>query len=485
MTPSITELVRSATVVIADGQGPVGSGFLVAPDRVLTCAHVLHGRVAVSVWWSGVERPAGVLSRVPETVGADNGYAFPDTAILEVTGFANHPVVPLGRDEPRLNDEMYVFGMTKVRTGKPERDGSMLRYSGRIGDGDEFFKLVGGQIAQGQSGGPVLNLRTNVVCGMTKQGLPVDRGGYAIPIAAALASWGGEDLWVANEACHREGMMALRRAQAGFGKLPTLVTDIIQQRQAGRMLAGRLADLGRTGSWRVADEDLDEWVARQLFTMRLKDLVALLDMSAVGLGAATLEILHYVSCCLPLDDKPTSYWVPSDAAATLRQEWNEVQPKVVRVATECWEIARSMALRAIYRKIKAGRVLPFSAETGPDGLPVDLVDDVFGELARYGVSSELWSAHRSEFFSMVGDNAPVFYLDGRALGDTAVLAPLLDRFGGLRFMIISRDVVGECHSEHMVDLRPAVNQLYEGIALGLLRQIEEKIDVRTSPGNGS
>lgn len=478
MTPTITELVRSATVVIADGSEPLGSGFFVAPGRVLTCAHVVN-RPAVSVWWNGVVRRAEVLSRAPAAPEADNRFAAPDTAVLAVAGFdAHHPVVPLGRVDPELNDEMFVFGMTKVRTGKPERDGSVLRYSGRIGDQDELFKLVGGQIAKGQSGGPVLNLRTREVCGMTKQGRPEQNGGYAIPIADALASWAGEDLWAANQACHDGGMPAWRRAQSGFGELPTRVAGFIRQRQAGRLLEGQLAALGRIRAPLVPDEDLDEWVARQLFTLNLGELVALLDESVAALDRVALEILQLVSCCLPVGDAPTSYLVPSDAAAALRVEWSEELPRVVRVSTECRETAQLMALRAIYQKIRAGRMLPFSAETGPDGLPTDLVDDVFGELARYGVDSESWLARRTEVLGVLGNNAPVFYLDGRALGNTAVLAPLLARFGGFRFMIISRHPLAEGESEHLVDLRPPGDQFYEGLALGLLRDIEEKIGVR-------
>jgi hypothetical protein len=479
VTPNITELVRNATVVIADGQKSLGSGFFIAPDRVLTCAHVLYGHAAVSVRWNGGAFGAEVLSCVPAAPGADGRFAAPDAAVLAVTGFGvQHPVVPLGLTDPESHDKLYVYGMTAVRTGKAEPDGSPLLYGGRVGDRNELFKLVGGQIAEGLSGGPVLNLRTHEVCGMIKQGRPEERGGYAVPIADALATRPDDDLWAGNQACHDGGMAAWRRAQSGFGDLPARVTWVIEQQHAGRMLEGQLAELGRTRSPLVPDEDRDEWVSRQLFTLSLGELVDLLDASAAALDRVALEILQLVSCCLPVNDEPTSYWVPPEAAAALREEWREKLPKVVRVATECRETAQLMALRAIYRTIKAGRILPFSAETGPDGLPTDLVNDVFSALARYGVNSDSWPARRGEVLAALGGNAPVFCLDGRVLGDVAVLAPLLDRFGGFRFMIISRDVLGDRKSEHLVDLRPPVDAFYEGLALGLLRDIEDKIGVR-------
>jgi hypothetical protein len=482
MTSGITEIVRSATVVIATGPDVstmklTGSGFFVAPDRVLTCAHVVHGPGPWWVLWSGQTRSAEVIACRPET-GHGGLVAAPDAAVLAVTGFAvPHPVVPLAEADPDSNDLLYLYGITRIRTGIPEPDGALVRFSERIGDNSELYKLVGGPIAPGQSGGPLLNLRTYAVCGMTKQTLDAMNpiGGYAIPIADALAVLPDENLRAANLACHDGGLPALRRAQAGFGTLPEDVADRIALKRAAPLLERQLAMFQLVRPPIVAEVDASEWIARQLYTLQLDQLIAVLGESVSALERITLDILYMVACCLPVGALPTSYWVPSDAAAALRLEWDRDQPRVVRLATERAETARLLLRRALFREVTLVRpVLPFSAEIGADGLPSDLVEDVFGSLARYGVTKDSWSSQQEQVVGLLRTTAKVICLDGRAVDDNALLGRLLDLFRGLRFLITSR--ASTAVSEDMLlDLRPPIDAGDEGIAIGLLRDIEDKL----------
>jgi len=478
-------MVRSATVVLAAGADAArakstGSGFFVAPDRVVSCAHVVHGAGPLWVQWNGQTRPAQVIACKPRAGGGGSVPA-PDAAVLAVTGFvAPHPVVPLADTDPDLDDRLYLYGITRVRTGIPEPDGALVDYAGRIGDNAEFYKLAGGQVAAGQSGGPVLNLRTRTVCAMTKQTLDptTNIGGYAIPIADALAILPDEDLRAANLACHDGGLPALRRAQVGFGGLPRRVARLIALKHAAPLLEDQLAVFGLVRPPIVAEADACEWIARQLYTLQLYQLVAVLRESAPALERTTLDVLQLVACCLPVGALPTSYWVPSDAAAALRLEWNRDQPRVVRLSTERAETAQLMLWRALFREVTpVGRALPFSAEIGPDGLPPDLVDDVFSSLARYGITKATWTSERARIVEMLRENAKVIYLDGRALDDNALLSRLLETFGGLRFMITSR-AQASVADEMLLDLRPPIDAADEGIAIGLLHDIEDKVGVK-------
>lgn len=478
-------MVRSATVVVAAGADETtakstGSGFFVAPDRVLSCAHVVHRAGPLWVQWNGQTRPAQVIACRP-AAGGGGSFPAPDSAVLAVAGFAApHPVVPLADSDPELDDRLYLYGITRVRTGIPEPDGAVVGYAGRIGDTAEFYKLAGGQIAAGQSGGPVLNLRTRTVCAMTKQTLDptTNTGGYAIPIADALAVLPGEDLRAANLACHDGGLPALRRAQVGFGVLPGRVAKLIALKRAAPLVEDQLAAFGVVRPPIVAEAEACEWIARQLYTLQLDELVAVLRESASALERTTLDVLQLVACCLPVGGLPTSYWVPSDAAAALRLEWSRDQPRVVRLSTDRAETAQLMLWRALFREVTPiGRALPFSAEIGPDGLPTDLVDDVFGSLARYGVTKNTWSTQRAKIVEVLRTTAKVIYLDGRALGDNALLARLQETFGGLRFMITSR-ARATAVDDTLLDLRPPIDATDEGIAIGLLHDVEDKIGVK-------
>jgi hypothetical protein len=474
-------MVRSATVVVAAGTSgetarALGSGFFVAPDRVVTCAHVVHGAAPLGILWNGQFRPADVLASVPPA-GSGSSVPAPDAAVLAVTGFIPaHPVVPLDDVDPAPTEDLYLYGITRVRTGIPEPDGAVVKYAGRVGARGELYKVTGGLIAGGQSGGPVLNLRTRRVCAMTKQTLderyPV--GGYAIPIADALAVLTTEDLKKANDDCHGDDLSAMRRAQVGFGDLPNLVAAMVDAKRAAPLMEQQLAALGRDRP-PIAEAEVSEWIARQLFTLQLDELVTVLVESRPALERSTLDVLQLVAGCLPVSPSPTSYWVPSDAATALRLEWNRDAPRVVRLATEQRETVHLMLRRATYKQVvPLGRTLPYSAEIGADGLPPELVEDLFSCLRRYGVTRDNWAGQRDRILPILRTTSKVIYLDGRLLADGALLSALLGAFGGLRFMIASR-AQATAPDDTLLDLRPPIDPTDEGIAIGLLHDVEDQV----------
>src|SRR6185437_16708006 len=82
-------LFRQCVVCITDEAGRFrGSGFFVAPGRVLTCGHVIYGGVALQVQWQDRVGPVEEVAAVPplESVADPASYPLPDLAVLGVEG---------------------------------------------------------------------------------------------------------------------------------------------------------------------------------------------------------------------------------------------------------------------------------------------------------------------------------------------------------------------------------------------------------------
>ncbi|MGH8895498.1 MAG: trypsin-like peptidase domain-containing protein [Egibacteraceae bacterium] len=207
-------LIRCTVRVHVHGRH-AGTGFFVAPGRVLTCAHVVARAVRegapVSVVWQAATFPAEVLKVLPKVTDA-SPYPYPDTALLSVE-CGRHPCVELGVGEPELGpppDSLWAYGFTK------ELDGACVRgtpasfaYEGPVPDPipDEDgprLQLKAAKVVPGMSGAPLLNWRTGQVCGIVTRTRDArsDVGGWAVPVAAALEQIDG--LRQAHDAFHAE-----------------------------------------------------------------------------------------------------------------------------------------------------------------------------------------------------------------------------------------------------------------------------------------
>ncbi len=190
----VLSLLRECVVRI-DGDGEfLGTGFFVAPGRVLTCAHVVHGRERLSVvgpdWHTEVE----ALTVVPE-LEADSPeaqfYPPPDVALLRLSEApASHPCVRLEAAEPSAApaDVLYLHGYSRDEYGNSNvsRSSAAVEYKGTLGTGDaEVLKLGGDQVLRGYSGCPALNLRTGGVCALvdSTRDASTDLGGFGIPLS--------------------------------------------------------------------------------------------------------------------------------------------------------------------------------------------------------------------------------------------------------------------------------------------------------------
>jgi hypothetical protein len=187
------EALRLCTVRIATSAPQrQGTGFLVAPGTVLTCAHVVTGDNGgpvskISVYISEGESEATVESLLSA--------AYPDIALLTIK-IQDHPCVFLDGDV-KVRDKLYSFGFpSDQRTTRGE--GVTLEVEGeRIvsNDGAEerLLKFKGGQVLPGSSGAPLLNERTLSVCGVLKRTRDdrSDLGGFGVPASVMLAKLSG------------------------------------------------------------------------------------------------------------------------------------------------------------------------------------------------------------------------------------------------------------------------------------------------------
>ncbi|EKV01592.1 TPR repeat-containing protein [Leptolyngbya sp. PCC 7375] len=183
MNQKLEELLRRCTVKITV---PInagwGTGFFVAPELILTCAHILKGlsiRTKVRVRWQQQENfaEAKVVRLEPNL----------DLALLQFIQPSNTKLPCVYLDEVvQSGDDLYFFGY-------PDQDfpnGCPVTGSceGFTGDIPPLIKFKLGQVRPGMSGSALLNQHTGKVCGMLKftRDRSFDLGGGAIPTSIIL-----------------------------------------------------------------------------------------------------------------------------------------------------------------------------------------------------------------------------------------------------------------------------------------------------------
>jgi V8-like Glu-specific endopeptidase len=172
MPQVITNLLGECTVRIKIKSHQTqhdGSGFFVAPNLILTCAHVVsrlsEGDLIEDIY--SIKTGDSYKAKV-KYKATDKSI---DLAILEIVGeMPNHPCVYLGSSELIVNCDLYTFGYPR---NSPEGDTVTFKYDGphykrSTTDSKKFLwhKVSGGHVEKGLSGSPVLHLLTGLVCGV-------------------------------------------------------------------------------------------------------------------------------------------------------------------------------------------------------------------------------------------------------------------------------------------------------------------------------
>lgn len=180
--PRIARALDSVIHVQADAnrcdQSQVGSGWVLARERVVTNAHVVAGasRVRVRVGGTGPELSARVVVFDPDR----------DVAVLDVPGLQARPLpraAELGRGDDAVlagfpGDEGLWVGAARVRGVLQARGENIY---GNPGTMREIYSLRA-QVRQGASGGPVLDPAGAVVGMIFATSLDDPQTGYALTL---------------------------------------------------------------------------------------------------------------------------------------------------------------------------------------------------------------------------------------------------------------------------------------------------------------
>ena len=176
MEPS--ELREYTVRLQASGQS--GTGFFVAPGLILTCAHVVtegNSRepiTPVKVYWKNHEYTA-IVEKLPVNPEVD-------LALLQLEQpIPEQPCVSL--DESFVNqDSIYSVGYTDDYPNGEPRD---FIYTGLTGDDPPLMTFRGEQVQPGFSGAPLLNKRTDKICGLIKRSRDIysPLGGRGVPVS--------------------------------------------------------------------------------------------------------------------------------------------------------------------------------------------------------------------------------------------------------------------------------------------------------------
>jgi hypothetical protein len=186
-----TEQLRRHVVRVDAVYGTIlGTGLLVAPGLMLTCAHVVKGRSEVTVAPFAAEEGllAVVQERSPDPVGpTEVVWPFPDLAILRYDGEPIGYYALLSTDPPGQRQDCSAWGYALRKQGiEPSGDPAAFRFSGVAGD--DYLSLKADVARPGLSGAPLVcparRAVTGLVAATRDRENPV--GGWASPIAGLV-----------------------------------------------------------------------------------------------------------------------------------------------------------------------------------------------------------------------------------------------------------------------------------------------------------
>jgi S1-C subfamily serine protease len=135
-----------------------GSGFVIAPDRVMSNAHVVAGANTFRVTVDGQERDATVVLFDPTL----------DISVLAVPGLSTPPL-PFAEEPAPTGADAVVMGYPGGGefTAEPARVREVIELSGpdiyRTTSIKREVYMIRGRIGQGDSGGPLIDLQGRVL----------------------------------------------------------------------------------------------------------------------------------------------------------------------------------------------------------------------------------------------------------------------------------------------------------------------------------
>ncbi len=151
--PDVTKLDFSVAAVSPTSDfRKQGSGFVVAPGRLITNAHVVGGSSTAWLWFRDERRPieARVL-RINKTR---------DVALLQFDQSYNRPALSIREEPIERGDEVWSFGAPHGMLGTIQQ--GFVSYTNQFANGLDYI-LSSAVINPGSSGGPLVDRNTSVV----------------------------------------------------------------------------------------------------------------------------------------------------------------------------------------------------------------------------------------------------------------------------------------------------------------------------------
>ncbi|WBO62716.1 trypsin-like peptidase domain-containing protein [Streptomyces camelliae] len=183
LDPRLAELADSHAVAIHVGGRFKGSGFVLTPELVVTCAHVVEEAAdEVLVRISGsADRTGTVIARHPPRRGGGEYYDSPDIALVSLGERLDRQGVWLAEEPPQAGAVVVARGFSRF-TAEPgvQRDSLSMTVRGPAGS---LLGVKEDRIEVGLSGALVLDTTTGRVCGMVKASRKLEevQGGWIVP----------------------------------------------------------------------------------------------------------------------------------------------------------------------------------------------------------------------------------------------------------------------------------------------------------------
>jgi len=181
----ITKLLEQCTLRVSVPGGH-GTGFFVAPQLIITCAHVVKSAnpEKINVFWPYKNQQyIASIENIPLEKHLD-------LALLKLNPpDIDHPCVNFDLSSPELSDDLFIYGYPE---DYPEGEAATFKYEGEsIKNNSLLYKLKEGQAKSGTSGSPLLNQRTGKVCGILNlsRNPSMDLGGRAVPVSIIFAQF--------------------------------------------------------------------------------------------------------------------------------------------------------------------------------------------------------------------------------------------------------------------------------------------------------
>jgi tetratricopeptide (TPR) repeat protein len=180
--------VRASCARVLENGVPVGTAFFIAPDMLLTCAHVVRSRnegERISLQWSGGLFEGTLTCKRPANPGDGPPWPFPDVAVIELDEPLN--VAPLRLSSRRVQTDDRLEGFGFPQRGNPGGESVLpdcggLSYVSQAGQ-EYQIRLIHDTIRPGISGAPIALRDSAEIVGMITDTLDptTERGGHATP----------------------------------------------------------------------------------------------------------------------------------------------------------------------------------------------------------------------------------------------------------------------------------------------------------------